>query len=166
MHLLVFYSGALLESSANELIVGFASYTFSFPHELSLYVTTTEVESVNFTISAVGFSFTGVATRESSVQVEIPNTFEVRLEEDDCNEGFRIKAEGDSTVIVYGLSHGVSTADVFLALPCGNLAVDEYEISSTIYGIAYFRSMYKTQKEHLPNPKWKAMTSQTSQFHT
>ena len=126
----------MLESSANEFFVGFAFNIDDQNKELSLFVTTTEVEPVSFAISAVGFSFTGVTTSNSSVQVVIPNTLEVRLGDTDRNKGIRIKAEGDRTIVVYGLSYQVFTSDAFLALPCSNLAVDEYEYFAVSYSLS------------------------------
>ena len=70
--------------------------------ELYIFVTTTESEPVNFAISAVGFSFTGVATSTSSTQVSIPTTLEVE-DSNDRDKGIRVKAEGDKTIVVYGL---------------------------------------------------------------
>ena len=128
--------GALLESSANEFFLGFATNLqsqFGAPEELSIFVTTAESEPVAFAVSAVGFSFTGTATSTSSVKVAIPTTLQVAIGNNDREKGIRVKAEGDRTIVVYGLSYSSDTSDAFLALPCSNLAVDEYEYFAVSY---------------------------------
>ena len=126
--------GALLESSANEFFLGFSSSLNGQTLELSIFVTTTESEPVNFAISAVGFSFTGTATSNSSTQIAIPNTFEVQ-NVIDREKGIRVKAEGDRTIVVYGLSYQEFLSDAFLALPCSSLPVDEYEYFAVTYTV-------------------------------
>ena len=125
----------MLESSANEFFLGFATNYRGqgFPEELSIFVTTAESEPVAFAISAVGFSFTGIAMSDSSVKVAIPTTLQVAIGNNDRNKGIRVKAEGDRTIVVYGLSYQEFTSDAFLALPCSNLAVDEYEYFAVSY---------------------------------
>ena len=127
----------MLESSANEFFLGFATnhQGQGVPEELSIFVTTTESEPVAFAVSAVNFSFTGTATSTSSVKVAIPTTLQVALGNNDRNKGIRVKAEGDRTIVVYGLSYSSATSDAFLALPCSNLAVDEYEYFAVSYSL-------------------------------
>ena len=129
------YSGALLESSSNEFFLGFAT-NFQSPDELSIFVTTVESEPVAFAVSAVGFSFTGTATSNSSLKVAIPTTLQVSLGNNDREKGIRVKAEGDKTIVVYGLSYRLASSDAFLALPCSNLAVDEYEYFAVSYSLS------------------------------
>ena len=128
----------MLESFANEFFLGFATNFEGqgVPEELSIFVTTTESEPVAFAISAVGFSFTGTATSTSSVKVAIPTTLQVSLGNNDREKGIRVKAEGDRTIVVYGLSYQEFTSDAFLALPCSNLAVDEYEYFAVSYSLS------------------------------
>ena len=125
----------MLESSGNEFYLGFAFNLLDRVQELYIFVTTTESESVNFAISAVGFSFTGTATSTSSSQITIPNTLEVQSV-NDREKGIRVKAEGDKTIVVYGLSYQMFTSDAFLALPCSSLAVDEYEYFAVTYSVS------------------------------
>ena len=128
----------MLETSANEFFLGFATNhrsQFGVPEELSIFVTTAESEPVAFAASAVGFSFTGTATSTSSVKVAIPTTLQVSLGNNDREKGIRVKAEGDRTIVVYGLSYQTFTSDAFLALPCSNLAVDEYEYFAVSYSL-------------------------------
>ena len=125
----------MLDSSANEFFLGFAtnSKVPEVPEELSIFVTTTESEPVAFAVSAVNFSFTGTARSTSSVKVAIPTTLQVAIGNNDREKGIRVKAEGDKTIVVYGLSYHSLTSDAFLALPCSNLAVDEYEYFAVSY---------------------------------
>ena len=129
------YTGALLDNSANEFFLGFAHKDAAgFAEGLYIFVTTTESEPVNFTISAVRFSFTGVATSTSSTQVSIPTTLEVE-DSNDRDKGIRIKAEGDKIIGVYGLSYSRFSSDAFLALPCSNLPGDMYEYFAVTYTV-------------------------------
>ena len=121
-----------MKSSANEFFVGFASNLNGQSTELSIFVTTTEQEPVTFAISAVGFSFTGIATSTSSAKIAIPATLEVR-NSNDRNKGIRVKAEEDRTIVVYGLSYRQLSSDAFLALPCNRLPVAEYEYYAVTY---------------------------------
>ena len=68
----------------------------------------------------------------SSTEVSIPYTFQVYYF-DQQNRGIYVKAEGESKIVVYGLSYNEVSSDAFLALPCSNLAVDEYEYYAMTY---------------------------------
>ena len=83
-------------------------------------------------VTANGFNFTGTAFNDSSTEVSIPTTFEVRSNSE-RNKGIYVKAEGESKIIVYGLSYHIHTSDAFLALPCSNLSVEEYEYYAMTY---------------------------------
>ena len=122
----MFYTtGSTLESAANEFFLGFST-NFNTAQNLQLFVTTAESSSVNFIVEAAGFSSTGVAVRDSSAVINIPTSLEVGSTSE-RNKGIHVKAEGDKTINVYGLSYSAQTSDAFLALPCNRLAQDSYE---------------------------------------
>ena len=127
-----------MESAANEFFVGFSTNGGPSIYQkvsLKLFISTPEPDPVSFTVVARGFHFNGSATIGSTTEVNLPRTFQV-LSNDitEKNKGIRIKAEGDSKLNVYGFSTSVSeSSDAFLALPCSNLEVNEYEY----YGITY-----------------------------
>ena len=122
-----------MENAANEFIIGFSvNLEVRSPPSLLLFVTTPETNSVTFTVTANGFNFTGTAFNDSSTEVSIPSTFQVRSNSE-RNKGIYVKAEGESKIVVYGLSYRSSSSDAFLALPCSNLAVEEYEYYAMTY---------------------------------
>ena len=102
------------------------------PTSLLLFVTTPETNPVTFTVTANGFNFTGTAFNNSSTEVSIPSTFQVESNSE-RNKGIYVKAEGESKIIVYGLSYKQGSSDAFLALPCSNLTVEEYEYYAMTY---------------------------------
>ena len=95
-------------------------------------MTTPETNPVTFTVTANGFNFTGTAFNNSSTEVSIPSTFQVESNSE-RNKGIYVKAEGESKIVVYGLSYEMHTSDAFLALPCSNLEVEEYEYYAMTY---------------------------------
>ena len=95
-------------------------------------MTTPETNPVTFTVTANGFNLTGTAFNNSSTEVSIPSTFQVESNSE-RNKGIYVKAEGESKIVVYGLSYDMHTSDAFLALPCSNLAVEEYEYYAMTY---------------------------------
>lgn len=124
-----------MDSSANEFFLGFFMNVVGNnpqPVTIQLFVTTSEPSPVNFLVNATGFSFNGVATRNSSVNVILPSSLEVSSV-NERNKGIYVKAEGDKKIVVYGLSYELHSSDAFLALPCSHLTQDEYEY----YGITY-----------------------------
>ena len=123
-----------MENAANEFIIGFSvNYNVSvILPSLLLFVTTPETNPVTFTVTANGFNFTGTAFKNSSTEVSIPSTFQVESNSE-RNKGIYVKAEGESKIVVYGLSYHMHTSDGFLALPCSNLAVEEYEYYAMTY---------------------------------
>ena len=125
----------IFENAANEFFVGFSTNNKGESVTLQLFVSTPEHDPVNFNVEARGFNFSGVATNRSTSVVVLPQTFQVRSNSTtEQNKGIRVKAEGDRKLTVYGFSYwSPYTSDAFLALPCSNLAVDEYEY----YGITY-----------------------------
>ena len=130
----------IFENAANEFIIGFSvNGDVSKSPSLLLYVTTPEINPVTFTVTANGLNFTGTAFNNSSTEVSIPSSFQVgsNIER---NKGIYVKAEGKSKIVVYGLSYKNGTSDAFLALPCSNLAVEEYE---------YYAMTYPNRRPHL-----------------
>ena len=103
-----------------------------FQPSLLLFVTTSETNPVTFTVTANGFNFTGTAFNDSSTEVSIPSTFQV-TSDSERNKGIYVKAERESKIVVYGLSYRQTTSDAFLALPCSNLTVEEYEYYAMTY---------------------------------
>ena len=127
-------TGNVLESAANEFFLGF---TDNFPpNTLLLFVTTTEPNPVAFTVETLmGFSFTGVATNNVTTQVTLPSDIQVFFDNiTERNKGIRVKAEEERRIVVYGLNFHVGTSDAFLALPCDQLPVAEYEYYAVSYG--------------------------------
>ena len=110
-----------------------------FQPSLLLFVTTPETNPVTFMVTANGFNFTGTAFNDSSTEVSIPSTFQV-TSDSERNKGIYVKAERESKIVVYGLSYRQTTSDEFLALPCSNLAVEEYE---------YYAMTYPDRRSHL-----------------
>ena len=131
---LLFSSGLIIENAANEYFLGFSANYDAVSVTLQLLISTSESNPVNFKVKARGFTFIGVATNDSTIAVTLPSTFQVQSN-NITEQGIHVKAEGDSKLTVYGFSNGAGTSDEFLALPCSNLAVDEYEY----YGISYPR---------------------------
>ena len=86
-----------------------------------------------------GFSYTGFATNKNTLEVAIPNSFQL-FSSKERDKGIWIKAENQSDIVVYGLNYRNFTSDAFLALPCNHLPVDYYEY----YGVSYrdFESGY------------------------
>ena len=122
-----------MENAANEFIIGFSlNLEVRSPPSLLLFVTTPETNPVTFMVTANGFNFTGTAFNNSSTEVSIPSTFQVRSSSE-RNKGIYVKAEGESKIVVYGLSYEIYSSDAFLALPCSNLAVEEYEYYAMTY---------------------------------
>ena len=122
------------ENAANEFIIGF-SVNFDanlLSPSLLLFVTTPETNPVTFTVTANGFNFTGTAFNSSSTEISIPSTFQVESSSE-RNKGIYVKAEGERKIIVYGLSYNGASSDGFLALPCTNLTVEEYEYYAMTY---------------------------------
>ena len=57
------------------------------------------------------------------------------------DKGIHVKADGEGKNVVYGFSYHSKSSDGFLALPCNNLGLDEYEY----YGMTYPREKYESQ---------------------
>ena len=129
----VCFAGRMLDSSGNEFFLGFTlNFQIDTNSPPQLFVTTTESSPVNFTVNATGFNYSGIATQNSSTQVTLPNSLQVRGT-NERNKGIYIKAEGSKNIIIYGLSYRHTSADTFLALPCRHLPIDEYEYYPVTY---------------------------------
>ena len=104
--------------------------------ELTLYISTTEVDPVLFVVETLlGFFFTGNATNNSTTIVHLNNSYQVH-NSSDRNKGIRIYA--DRQITVYGLNYQLFTTDAFLALPCSTQILNEY----VYYGIMYGRRRF------------------------
>ena len=127
-------TGNVLESAANEFFLAFTDNLR--PNTLLLFVTTTEPNPVAFTVETLmGFSFTGVATNNVTTRVTLPSDIQVFSESiTERNKGIRVKAEEERRIIVYGLNFHPASSDAFLALPCDQLPVAEYEYYAISYG--------------------------------
>ena len=97
-----------------------------------------EPDPVTVTVETLtGFNFTGIATNNGTLTVEIPNTFQVFSNSTtERNKRISVTAEGQSNIVVYGLNYNPTTSDAYLALPCDQLPVEQYEY----YGISYLDS--------------------------
>ena len=133
------YAGSVLDSSANEFFLGFSkNWEGDDRITLQLFVTTTDSNPVNFVVNATGFSYSGIATQNSSTNVTLPSSLQVTtVSETLGNKGIYVKAEGDRKIVVYGLSYQAFTTDAFLALPCNRLPIDEYEYYAVTYPTSF-----------------------------
>ena len=125
-------AGSLLDSSANEFFLGFSLNADGAGVTLHLFITTSEPSPVRFTVNVTGFSYSGVATQNSSTNVTLPNSLMVR-NDSERNKGIHVKAEGDKKIVVYGLNYRQGSTDAFLALPCNRLPFGEYEYYAVTY---------------------------------
>ena len=88
---------------------------------------------MDFSVTTLtGFSFNGTATRQSTTNVALPFTFQVRSNTE-RNKGIHIKAEGNKRIVVYGLNYHQFSSDAFVALPCERSTVDQYEYYALTY---------------------------------
>ena len=129
------YTGNVLESYSSEFLVAFGKNDADGASSvtLRLFISSIEPDPVLVTVDTLrGFNFSGFATNNESLTVEIPNTFQV-LSSSERDKGIRVTAEGQSSIVVYGLNYEIFTSDAFLSLPCDRLPVDHYEY----YGVSY-----------------------------
>lgn len=122
----------IVDNSANEFFIAFYRNYRLYTASLQLFINTPEPYPVSFTVTASGFSYSGTATNSSSITVTLPPTLEVQSssERDKC---IYVKAAGNSRVAVYGSSLQRYTSDSFLALPCLDQSLDEYEYYAMCY---------------------------------
>ena len=121
-----------MDNSANEFFIAFYRNYYLYSASLQLFVNTPEPYPVTFTVTATSFSYTGTATNSSSVIVTLPSTLEVQSS-NERNKGIYVKAAGTSRITVYGSSLERYTSDSFLALPCLDQSLDEYEYFAMCY---------------------------------
>ena len=128
------FAGGILDNYANEFFLGFSFFfnSYSAYRQFSVLVTTPESSPVRFTVTATGFSYSGIATQNSSTNVTLPNSLQVRYVSDK-DRGIYVKAEEHKKIVVYGLNWYRYSTDVFLALPCNQLPVEEYEYYAVTY---------------------------------
>ena len=128
-------AGNILESYSSEFFVGFGRNDADGANSptLRLFISSIEPDPVLVTIETLrGFSFTGFVINNETLSVEIPNTFQV-FSGQERDKGIRVTAEGQSSIVVYGLNYDTFTSDAFLALPCDRLPIEQYEY----YGLTY-----------------------------
>ena len=129
------YTGNVLESYSSEFLVAFGKNDADGASSvtLRLFISSIEPDPVLVTVDTLrGFNFSGFATNNESLTVEIPNTFQV-FSSSERDKGIRVTAEGQSSIVVFGLNYEIFTSDAFLSLPCDRLPVDHYEY----YGVSY-----------------------------
>ena len=123
------------DSNSTEFVVAFGGNHVSQTDSatLTLFISSVEPGPVPITIETLrGFKFSGFATNNDTLSVDIPNTFQVTsITERD--KGIRITAENQSQIMVYGLNYETFTSDGFLALPCYHLPQNEYEYYALSY---------------------------------
>ena len=107
--------------------------------QLFLFISTPEPDPVSFTVSASGYHHSGVATDSTSYKVGIPNSLQITSSAQ-REKGIYIKAQDDKRIIVYGLSYHQYTSDAFLALPCRDMFMEQYEYFVISYEV--FESRY------------------------
>ncbi len=123
----------IVDNSANEFFLAFYRNYYLYSASLQLFVNTPESSPVSFTVTATGFTYTGTATNSGSVIVTLPSTLEVQSSSE-RNKGIYVQAAGNSRITVYGSSLERYTSDSFLALPCLDQSLDEYEY----YAMSYY----------------------------
>lgn len=126
-------AGNILESSSSQFLVAFGvNYNWNGA-DPRLFISSVEPNPVLVTVETLrGFSFTGFATSNETLTVEIPRNFQV-LSSEERDKGILVTAEDQSNIVVYGLNYAEVTSDAYLALPCDRLPVDQYEY----YGVSY-----------------------------
>ena len=122
----------IVDNSANEFFIAFYRNYYLYSASLQLFINTPESYPVSFSVTANGFSYTGSATNSSSVIVTLPRNLEVQSSSE-RNKGIYVKAEGNSRITVYGSSLERYTSDSFLALPCLDQSLTEYEYYAACY---------------------------------
>jgi hypothetical protein len=121
-----------VDNSANEFYIAFYRNYGLYSAALQLFINTPESSPVSFTVTATGFSYTGTATNSGSVIVTVPSTLEVQSSSE-RNKAIHVQAAGNSKITVYGSSLQRATSDSFLALPCLDQSLDEYEYYAMCY---------------------------------
>jgi hypothetical protein len=121
-----------VDNSANEFFIAFYRNYYLYSADLQLFVNTPESSPVSFTVTATGFRYTGTATNSGSVIVTVPSSLEVQSSSE-RNKAIHVQAAGNSRITIYGSSLQRHTSDSFLALPCLDQSLDEYEYYAMCY---------------------------------
>ena len=124
----------IIDNSANEFFIAFyRNYNYARA-TLQLFINTPEPYPVSFTVTnaATGLSLSGTATNTTSTIITVPSTIEVRSSSE-RNKALYVKAAGNNRIAVYGSSLQRYTSDAFLALPCLDQSLDEYEYFAMCY---------------------------------
>ena len=108
-------------SASNKFVVGFPRNEGLSADQLCMFITNPESSAVNFMVTPINFSGS-IST--SSTRVNVPSSFEV-FSVNERNKGILVEADGN--INLYGISFRSGSADVYLALPCTVMAVNEYE---------------------------------------
>ena len=101
------HAGNVLESYSSEFFVAFGRNDANGRDSptLTLFISSIEPDPVLVTVETLrGFSFSGFATNNETLSVEIPNTFQV-FSSDERDKGIRVTADGQSNIVVYGLNY-------------------------------------------------------------
>ena len=88
-----------------------------------------------FTVDTLaGYTYSGNVSMQSPAKVVIPTDFMVANgSSSQRQKGIHVKAEKNKTVAVFGLNHNGDTTDGYLALPCNQLPVMQYEYYAVTY---------------------------------
>ena len=121
-----------MDNSANEFFIAFYRNYYLYSASLQLFINTPESYPVSFSVTANGFSYSGTARNSTSVIVTLPSSLEVQSSSE-RNKGIYVKAAGNSRITVYGSSLERYTSDSFLALPCLDQSLNEYEYYAMCY---------------------------------
>lgn len=121
-----------MDNSANEFFIAFYRNYYLYSASLQLFINTPEPNPVSFTVTASGFSYTGTATNTGSIIVTLPSNLEVQSSSE-RSKGIYVQAAGNNRITVYGSSLERYTSDSFLALPCLDQSLDEYEYYAMCY---------------------------------
>ena len=100
------------ESYSSEYFVAFGK-NFRTSDRLTLYISSIEPGPVLVTVETLmGFRFSGYATNNETLTVEIPSTFIV-ASTTERNKGIRVTAENQNSLVVHGLNYINGTSDGF-----------------------------------------------------
>ena len=88
-----------------------------------------------FTVDTLtDYTYSGNVSVQSPARVVIPTDFMVtNSSSSQRQKGIHVKAEKNKTVAVFGLNHNGDTTDGYLALPCNQLPVMQYEYYAVTY---------------------------------
>ena len=117
----------------NKVYIAFPESYDNAPEFLKLYLSTNEVDAVEFFIDTLkGFHFSNTVTNNDVIEVEFPLKFEVQNFEQRY-KGIKVTTKKDKPLAVYGQSYQSGSSGMFAALPCSPQNVTEYEY----YGVTF-----------------------------